>query len=181
MKRIFTVFLSLLIFCSTSFADMTAEEKAYFRAKEPSDDPMVGFWQGIHATGQKGINDDNNAEYYTLFPAPEDRPDWDYVIIALEQLLSQKPGETIALLRKTKNSNIYFAKLVPPNNPFRPTILAPVVYNDGYLDFRGVFNPEVAGYVPIMIKIDDYVNAEIDAKYPPQKDESWRDILAPAK
>lgn len=184
MKKILTTLIFLLIFCSVCFADMTAEEKAYFRAKEPSNDPIVGFWKGFRQTLRKE-NEKHNEEYFVMLTAPEDRPEWDYVMVALEAVDSQKPGEIIALFRKTENKNVYFVKAVVPGNIYRVPFFMPVIYSssEGYFSFRD--NPQndiiLSDFVNIIIKIDDHTIPEIEAKYPPKRDESWREILAPAK
>lgn len=186
MKKILTALIFLLILSSICFAEMTEIEKAYFKAKEPSNDPIVGFWKGFHITGRKETSK-NNEEYYIILPAPEDRPEWDYTMVAFKEISYQKPGDFIVLLRKTENESVYFAKLVlplvVPLGPMQHACFAPVIYsNDGYFDFSTAATSELSLFemAPVIIKIKDHIVPEIEKKYPPEKDESWREILAPA-
>lgn len=181
MKKILTVLMFLLIFCSVCFADMTAGEKAYFRAKEPSDNPLVGLWKAIPAFELKRPAGNNSAEcYYALFPAPDDRPEWDYIMIALGDIFAQKAGDTLALLRKTEHANVYFIKYVTSNHLGSNTAYGPVIYNDGYFDFRGVGTDGTARF-PMLLKADGHIIPEFEDKYPLKKDELWGEMLTPVK
>lgn len=188
MKKIFIAFVFLLMFCSICFAEMTEIEQIYFKAKEPSNDPIVGIWKGFRKGSSNMLRKERIEMHFAILPTHEDSPEWEYKVVALEELaLNKNPDHkatTVALLRKTENAHVYYAKMIHLWSDM-PASLTPIVYNsnDEYLDFSSAANDfikdiMISAIFSILIKNNDYVIPEFEEKYS-KKDESWRKLLAP--
>lgn len=180
MKKILiALFLTLTVLMAADacVAAMTAEE-AYFAAKEQDDGGLVGIWKSIGKSVSEGDAGSGLIEHFAVLPAPKDRPEWDYIIIALNECgYIQKPGSTKGFLRKTEHRRVYFTKLIDPADLHSRPVFGPAVCDEGIIDLRGLDYSFPRNQV--LIKTPGYILPGTEIA--PPKDESWKEILAPSK
>lgn len=174
LKKILLALIFVTIFSTASFADISAKE-AYLIAKAPTDDPLIGIWKAYGVT--VGEREFKGNALCAIIPST-DNPNWDYVIVMLEDYFVIEAGVIKGRLRKTDNPAVLWSKSAEYVSALVIRSLnGPVIYSrsDGLINFSSVQQGDYRMFM-VMTK-GDYVIEELEPEEP--KDESWREFLAP--